>query len=174
MNRRFAGENLAAALAVGVPTAVAAHAVSHDDMDYMAQDFKNLNRDFEAMSPTAQKAYIAITAKNRLSGMDRQLVGMALAGEISAPKEIKTEGDLAVAQAAALRVKAPKVAAEVARLNQQELDLVVKEIDSGTTPQAVISSAQNEGAGVSPAPAVIGGGLGTAAALAALGRRAYG
>ena len=171
MNKRFAGQDLAMALGlVGAPTALAAHAISHDDMDYMAQDFKNLNRNFEAMSPTAQKAYVAITAENRLSGMDRQLVGMALAGEIGAPKQIKTEGDLAVAQAAALRVKAPEVAAEVARLNQQELDLVVKEIDFGTTPQAVMGAAQNEGAGVSPVPAAVGGSLGTAAALA-LGRR---
>ena len=47
MNKRFAGEDLAVALGlVGVPTAVAAHAVSHDDMDYLAQDFKNFNRDF--------------------------------------------------------------------------------------------------------------------------------
>lgn len=173
MNKRFAGEDLAVALGlVGVPTAVAAHAVSHDDMDYLAQDLKSLISNYEAMSPTAQKAFVAITAENNLSGLDKQMVGMALAGEINAPKEIKTEGDLAVAQAAALRVKAPEIAAEVARLNQQELDLVVKEIDLGTTPQAVEGALKYEGAGVSPAPAVIGGSLGAAAALAAMGRRA--
>ena len=173
MNKRFAGEDLAVALGlVGVPTAVAAHAVSHDDMDYMAQDFKNLNRDFDAMSPNAQKAYIAITAENKLSGLDRALVGAALRGEMEPPQTIKTDGDLAMAQAAALRQKAPEIAAEVERLNQQELDLIAKEIDFGTTPQAVIGAAQHEGAGVSPAPAIIGGSLGSAAALAAMGRRA--
>ena len=175
MNKRFAGEDLAMALGlVGAPTAVAAHALSHDDMDYMAQDFKNFDRDFRAMSPDAQRAYIAITANNKLSGLDRALVGAALTGEMGPPKEISTEGDRAMAQAAALRQKAPDVAAEVARLNQQELDLIVKEIDFGTTAQAVIGAAKNEGAGVSPVPAVVGGSLGTAAALAALGRRPSG
>ena len=173
MKNRFAGDDLAMALGlVGVPTALASDAIIHDDMDRMAQDLKNLISNYEAMSPTAKKAYVAITAENNLSGFDKQMVGMALAGEINAPREIKTEGDLAVAQAAALRVKAPEIAAEVARLNQQELDLVVKEIDFGTTPQAVEGALEYEGAGVSPAPAIIGGSLGTAAALAAVGRRA--
>lgn len=173
MNKRFAGEDLAVALGlVGVPTAVAAHAVSHDDMDYLAQDFKNFNRDFEAMSPNAQQAYLVITAENKLSGLDRALVGAALRGEMEPPKTIKTEGDLAMAQAAALRQKAPEIAAEVERVNQIELNLVAKEIDRGTTPQAVIIAAEHEGAGVSPAPAIIGGSLGSAAALAAMGRRA--
>ena len=76
------------------------------------------------------------------------------------PKTIKTEGDLAMAQAAALRQKAPEIAAEVERVNQIELNLVAKEIDRGTTPQAVIIAAEHEGAGVSPAPAIIGGSLG--------------
>ena len=173
MNKRFAGEDLAMALGlVGAPTAVGAHLVAHDDMDYLAQDFKNFNRDFEAMSPDAQQAYLAITAENMLSGLDRALVGAALRGEMGPPKVIETEGDLAMAQAAALRQKAPEIAAEVERLNQIELNLVAKEIDKGVTPQAVISAAQNEGAGVTPAPAIIGGSLGSAAALAAMGRRA--
>ena len=90
MNKRFAGEDLAVALGlVGVPTAVAAHAVSHDDMDYLAQDFKNFNRDFEAMSPNAQQAYLVITAENKLSGLDRALVGAALRGEMEPPKRLK-------------------------------------------------------------------------------------
>ena len=173
MNKRFAGEDLAVALGlVGVPTAVAANAVAHDDMDYLAQDFKNFNRDFDAMSPTAQKAYLVITAEAKLSGLDRAFIGAALRGEMGPPKQIETDADLAMAQAAALRQKAPEIAAEVERLNQQELNLVAKEIDKGVTPQAVISAAEYEGAGVSPAPAIIGGSLGSAAALAALGRRA--
>jgi len=174
MKKRFAGEEIAVALGlIGAPTAVAAHALSHDDMDYMAQDLKGLNRGFEAASDQAQAAFIAITANNKLSGLDRALVGAALRGEIGPPKGIATEGDRAVAQAAALRQQAPAVAAEVEQLNNIELKLVATEISQGTTPQAVTSAAE-QGAGVTPVPAVVGGSLSSAAALAALGRRPRG
>ena len=171
--KRFGGDALIAALLGGVPTAVATHALAHDDMDYLAEDLNNFNRGFDAMSSDAQNAYIEITANNKLSGLDRALVGAALRGEIGPPKGIGTEGDRAVAQAAALRQQAPAVAAEVEKLNNIELELVATEISQGTTPQAVTSAAE-QGAGVTPVPAVVGGSLGSAAALAALGRRPRG
>ena len=160
MSTRKAGEKMNAALysaGFGTMGALGVNAMAHDDMDYMAQDLKNLNLQFDAMSPDAQNSFIAITANNKLSGLDRAFVGAALRGEIDAPKGIKTEGDRAVAQAASLRQQAPEIAAEVDRLNTLELDLVAKEIDSGTTPQAVISALENEGAGVTPLPAIAGG-----------------
>lgn len=167
--KRAAGDALIATLFGGVPAAVAVNAFAHDDMDYMAEDLKNFNRGFDAMSSDAQNAYIEITAKNKLSGLDRALVGAALRGEIGPPKGIGTEGDRAVAQAAALRQQAPEIAAEVEQLNNIELELVATEIKKGTTPQAVIS-AEQQGAGVSVVPALVGGGLGTIA-LGALERR---
>lgn len=172
MNTRKAGDNLSSALysaGFGTMGAIAANAVAHDDMDYMADDLRHLNLGFDAMSSDAQDAYIEITAKNKLSGLDRALVSAALRGEIGPPKGIGTEGDRAVAQAAALRQQAPEIAAEVEQLNKIELELIAKEIDSGTTPQAVTGALEHEGAGVTPLPAVAGG---TAAGLAyALGAR---
>ena len=154
----------------GIAGAVAGDAIAHDDMDYMAQDFKDLQKGFAAMSPEAQRAYITITADNQLSGLDRALVSAALEGQIGPPKAIETEADRAIAQAVQLRAKAPGVAAEVLRLNQQELELVAKEIDFGTTPQAVMGAAQYEGAGVSPVPSLLGGGLAAAATALAMRR----
>ena len=170
MNTRKAGENLSQALysaGFGTMGAIAADAVAHDDMDYMAQDLKELKAGFQTMSPEAQNAFLSITTDSNLSGLDRALVGAALAGNpIVVPKEIATAGDLAITQAIALQQKAPEVAAEVARLNQQEIDLIAKEIDFGTTTQAVVSAVENEGAGVSPLPAVAGGSaVGLAGAL---------
>lgn len=178
MNTRKAGDilstafydNLSTALyAAGFGTvgAVAADARAHDDMDYMAQDLMEMRAGFQTMSPKAQNAFVAITSDSDLSGLDRALVGAALNGEIGPPKKIATAGDRAITQAVALRQQAPGVAAEVARFNQQEIDLIAKEIDLGTTPQAV-SSAVEYGAGVSPLPAVAGGSaVGLAGALLA-------
>ena len=175
MNTRKAGENLSQALyAAGFGTmgAIAADAVAHDDRDYMAQDLKELKAGFQTMSPEAQNAFLSITTDSNLSGLDRALVGAALTGEIGPPKEIATAGDRAITQAVALRQQAPEVAAEVARLNQQEIDLIAKEIDFGTTPQAVSGAVEYENAGVTPLPAVAGGtAVGLAGALAA--RRRY-
>jgi hypothetical protein len=175
MTIRKAGDNLSSALysaGFGTMGAIAANAVAHDDMDYMADDLRHLNLGFDAMSSDAQDAYIEITAKNKLSGLDRALVSAALRGEIGPPKGIGTEGDRAVAQAAALRQQAPEIAAEVEQLNKIELELIAKEIDFGTTPQAVMGALEYEGAGVTPHPAVAGGfAAGLAGALAA--RRRY-
>lgn len=175
MNTRKAGDNLSSALysaGFGTMGAIAADAVAHDDMDHMAQDLKELRAGFQTMSPEAQNAFLSITTDSYLSGLDRALVGAALTGEIGPPKEIATAGDRAITRAVALRQQAPEVAAEVARLNQQEIDLIAKEIDFGTTPQAVSGAVQYEGAGVTPLPAVAGGtAVGLAGALAA--RRRY-
>jgi len=160
--KRFGGDALIAALLGGVPAAVATHALAHDDMDYLAEDLNNFNRGFDAMSSDAQNAYLQITANNKLSGLDRALVGAALRGEIGPPKGIGTEGDRAVTQAAALRQQAPEIAAEVEQLNQVELQLIAREINQGTTPQAVIT-AEQQGAGVTPVPALVGGTLGSIA-----------
>lgn len=171
MITRKAGDNLTQALAAagfGTMGAIAADAVAHDDMDYMAQDLRELKAGFQTMSPEAQNAFLSITTDSNLSGLDRVLVGAALQGEIGPPKEIATAGDRAVTQAVALREQAPEVAAEVARLNQQEVDLLAQEIDAGTTPQAVLSAVQHEDAGVTPLPAVAGGTLAGIAGASAL------
>lgn len=162
---RFAGGTLAAAILGGVPTAIGSQGLLHDDMDYLAQTYKEYEKGFASMSPEAQDAYITITANNKLSGLDRALVGEALEGQVEAPEVIKTEGARAIAQAVQLRQQLPEVAAEVSQLNQQELDLIVQEIRHNTTPQDVMR-AEEQGAGVTPIPALVGGSLGTAAWMA--------
>ena len=79
-------------------------------MDYLAQAYKEYDKGFASMSPEAEDAYITITANNKLSELDRALVGEALEGQIEAPEVIKTEGARAIAQAVQLRQQLLEVA----------------------------------------------------------------
>ena len=99
----------------GIAGAVAGDAIAHDDMDYMAQDFKDLQTGFAAMSPEAQRAYITITADNRRSGLDRALVSAALEGQMILLKLLKRK-PIELCSSCTTRAKAPGVAAEVLRL----------------------------------------------------------
>ena len=60
MNTRKAGENLSQALysaGFGTMGAIAADAVAHDDMDYMAQDLKELKAGFQNNEPRGSKRF---------------------------------------------------------------------------------------------------------------------
>ena len=122
-----------------MPTAVAANAVAHDDMDYLAQDFKNFNRDFEAMSPMLKRPPV-ITAE-QASG---KTGWCSTKGEMGPPKRLK-QRDL---QWRKRRSPATGNCCGSRASNQIELNLVAKEIDRGTTPQAGYA-VEHEGAGAS-------------------------
>ena len=174
--QRFAGDRARQAglsALLGSSGGFLAHGLAHDDMDYLVEDVKVLNEAFQNMSPEAQSVYAEITGG--ISGLDRAFVNMALDGELdpenyTAPP--KTQGDVAVQKAMALRAKAPSVAQEVRQLNAVELDLIAKEIDKGITPQEVMQ-AHADGEGVSPIPALIGGSTGAGLGIYAMrpGRR---
>jgi hypothetical protein len=161
-HQRFAGDKakqLGVASLLAASGGLLAHGLAHDDMDFLVHDFKVLNQRFQNMSPEAQSVYVEITGRPGMSGLDRAFVNMALDGELDPEKytaPAKTEGDVAVQMAMALRAKAPSVAEEVRQLNEIELDLIAKEIDKGTNPQEVME-ASAVGAGVSPIPAFLGG-----------------
>ena len=177
-HQRFAGDRakqLGVGFLLGAPGGLLAHGLVHDDMDYLVQDFKALNQRFQNMSPEAQSVYVEITDRPGMSGLDRTFVNMALDGELDPEKytaPAKTEGDVAVQMAMALRAKAPGVAQEVRQLNEIELNLIAKEIDKGTNPQEVMQ-ASAAGEGVSFVPAFLGGATATAIGMNAMrpGRR---
>ena len=180
--QRFAGDRIdpiSLKDRIGVPAiiagggAIAGHGLTHDDMDYVVEEYKDFDRAFRSLQPEAQKAYVAITSRPKMSPLDRIMVNMAFDGEIEKPlPNPKSEGDIAINMALQLKSQNPELAQVVRDLNQIEIDLIAKEIGEGTNPREVIQAAE-DGAGVSGIPALIGTGVGAGAGMYAMrpGRR---
>lgn len=172
---RLAGELLLTALAAG-GSAAGANAIAHDEMDGLAQMAKNFTGRLEASDPRIQQSYMHVAGQGEMSNMDRLVVtsilrgsmdkriaqqGLPEGGEIKADTKAGVE---AIATAYLIRAQNPQLAEQLGSLTKQELELFSKERLSGVSSAQVMAAAE-QGAGITPVPALIGGGLGGGAAL---------
>lgn len=172
MNNRMAGTALASLLGGGA-AAIGADAAVHDEMDRTAQAYKDWAGNLKGSPEVVQQAYVAIFGRGEMSAMDRQLATGILNGSIP-PSAGPVKGDNkagteAIELAQVVRVQAPELGGAVGQLAQQELGLFAREAQMGVSSGDVMQAAE-QGAGVSPVPALLAGlaGGGTGAGLAAL------
>lgn len=182
--QRMAGSLLGALLA-GSGGAVAADLFAHDDLDRAAQDYKGFVDKAQGMPSQVQQIYSLLTGGGEMSSTDRAaIIGvldgaadkvMAQLGGVPSVKQIQadtTAGQKAIHAAMQVRAQDPALAGQVNELVRGDLELIAKEQEKGMNPAQVMQAAQ-QGAGVSPLPAILGGLLGGAAGAGgvALGRR---
>lgn len=178
MSKRMAGELLTYGL-LGAGGAVGADAVAHGDMDRLASQYQGFMGQYERAPGLVQQAYAQVFGQGGMSQMDRIIATAVLSGAIppaqgSGPvKADSAAGGKAIKLAGELRQQEPELSKAVAALADQEVKLFAKEALMGVSPGDVMSAAE-QGAGVSPIPAVLGGlgaGGGTALLVEGLRRR---
>ena len=175
---RFAGE-LALIGAAGTGAAYAADSLAHDQMDRLSQEYQdNVKRPIESSNQAFQDVFDGLRSQ-----VDSGVEQVALIRTLSAGSESIPPDEMEMLQqspksmrlvemAQKVRDVNPVAAIAMGRIALQETQLILKEKEAGVTPQEVVEATE-QGAGVSPIPAVLAGagaGGGTAA-LAALMRR---
>jgi hypothetical protein len=170
---RMAGQLIQRALGAGLlgaGGAVAADALMHDDLDRLAQGARDFNVAVYGAPPEAQEAYMAMFGQAPVSNMDRLIVTNLLKGNGTGPVDggpIQADspaGAKAIEMALEVRQANPALAATLAALSGQEIELLARSAAAGVDPAQTIE-AVNQGAGVSPLPAILGGaGLGAVGA----------
>lgn len=177
MKTRMAGE-LALIGAMGGAGALAADAAAHSSMDRAAEDYKGFKELFEAAPPAVKSAYTQVFGQAPMSNMDRIVAGGILDGSIapgsgSGPVQADSPGGMAaIEMAEQIRQQAPELGQALGALVQREMSIFAKEAimrsqGEDVSSQDVVAAAQ-QGAGVSPIPAVLGGvGVGGGVALLA-------
>lgn len=170
MNRRMAGQ-LAAILSLGGGAAIAADALAHDEMDELAQGYKDFSRRFDQSPDLVQTAYSEVFGAGPMSNMDRMIATGILNGTIPPSQgdgPIKSDspaGGKAIKLAEQIRQKEPELSRVLADLARQEIVLFGKEALHGVSSADVVSAAE-QGAGHSMIPALVAGaGVGGAVAL---------
>jgi hypothetical protein len=180
---RMAGE-LALIGVMGGAGAMNADAAAHSPMDRVAQDYKGFKEAFDSAPPAVQSAYAQLFGAAPMSNMDRLVAGGILDGSIApgtgeGPVQADTEdGAVAIEMAEQIRRQAPELGQALGALVGQEMSLFAKEAimrsqGQDVSSQDVVAAAQ-QGAGVSPVPALLGGlgvGGGTALLTSVLNKR---
>lgn len=167
--RRMAGQVLAAG-GLGSIGALGADALAHDEMDRTAQDYKGFIGGMRGADELTQRAYAGVFAQGQMSLKDRIMAMGILSGELppGAADEAKKTADTPAGKkgidlAGQIMMNRPELGPPIAELADREIRLFVREQKAGVTPSDVMTAAE-QGAGVSPIPAVLGG-----AALGAAG-----
>lgn len=158
------------ALLGGGSSAVIADSLAHDDMDRLAQDYRNWAGKFQAMPEGVQSNYKEIFGSGPMTNMDRTIAAMILTGKAEPADPGQAAADTkaglkAIQLASMLRRQTPAMGEVVGALASEENQLFFKESAKGYSSQDVAQAAQ-EGAGVNagvPAFAAVAGGLGGAA-----------
>jgi hypothetical protein len=156
-------------LGLGLVGAGAANMLAHDAEDYAADDLRGLRGDLEALPPELQQAVMQTVGAT--SGTPRKLVMAALSGaspdEIialapEAPKEFKQ----LIKRTAELAAGAPQAAAVINQMGARMEAFEGEAAEAGRQPRDIATAVNENTAGHSPLPAILGGaGLGTGAAL---------
>lgn len=172
---RMAGE-LALVGVMGGAGALAADAAAHSPMDRAAEDYKGFKELFDAAPPVVKSTYTQVFGQAPMSNMDRIVAGGILSGSIapspgSGPVQADSPGGVAaIEMAEQIRQQAPELGQALGALVQREMSVFAKEAimrsqGEDVRSQDVVAAAQ-QGAGVSPIPAVLGGvGVGGGVAL---------
>jgi len=172
---RMAGQRLAqvaVAPVAGLGGAYLADHLAHSPMDRLAQEYQdNVKGPVEQGNQAFQNVFNALRSEVQ-SGVEQEaLIRTLSAGAESIPGEVmevlsQSPRSLSLVRAAQqVRDQSPAAAIAMARISLQETQLLMKEREAGVMPQEVVQ-AREEGAGVSPVPAILGGAVaGTAAAF---------
>jgi len=177
---RMAGTALAVG-GLGAGGAIAADALAHDPMDRIAQQYKDFRGAYQGADELAQKVYVGVFGQGETSLKDRIMAAGILSGELppGAAEEAKKMADTPAGKkgidlAAKVMMNRPELGPPAAKLAEREISLTAQTKTSGLTSEQVTQAA-DQGAGVSPLPAMLGGaGVGSGAAIVAslLNRRA--
>jgi hypothetical protein len=174
---RYAGDIALTGL-MGAGGAMLADGLAHSPMDRMAQDAKDLNSTLSAAPPEVGQAYVNVFGRGPMSSMDRIVATGILNGSVPPAQgggQVQADspaGAEAIELAAMIREARPELSNALAAIAAQENSLFAKEALAGVSPAEVMGAVE-QGAGVSPVPALLGGAAigGGTAALAALARR---
>lgn len=183
MSLRMAGQVLGIG-AAGAGGAFAADALAHDPMDRLAQELKDeVLTPFKRGNEAFQQIYANLIGTPKTLLEQAALVQTLGAGIDSLERVLdadqvtkvkSSEQAMRLLQAAqSLHERNPEAAIAMANMGSNELELIFKEREMGLKPSDVMDAVE-QGAGVSPLPAVAGGlgaGGGVAALAALMGRR---
>lgn len=183
MSMRMAGKALGIG-AAGLGGAIAADALAHEPIDRLAQELKGKvygpyeqgNEQFQMLyanllgSPKTllEQAAVVQTLGGGIASLDRVLDPDQVAEVKGSERGMKL-----VQLAQKVHEDNPGAALAMASIGSDELELIFKERELGLTPKDVVEAVE-QGAGVSPLPAALGGlgaGGGVAALAALTGRR---
>lgn len=177
---RMAGSVLAVG-ALGAGGAAAADALAHDPTDRAAQQYKDFAGAYQGSDELTQKVFAGVFGQGETSLKDRIIAVGILTGELppGAAEQGKKMADTpagkkGIALAAEVMMHRPELGPPVAKLAEREIRMTVQAKKNGLTSDQVAQAA-DQGAGVSPLPAILGGaGVGSGAAIVAslLNRRA--
>ena len=169
--RRMAGSILGVG-ALGSAGALVADATAHDETDRAAQSYKNWAGSLQGADEIIQQVYVGVFGQGEMSMADRAVAMRILSGEL--PPTAATDamamadtpaGKKGIKLAGQLMVSQPELGPPAADLAKGELGLFEMERKLGVTPRDVMAAA-DQGAGVSPVPAILGGlGVGGGAAI---------
>lgn len=174
---RMAGQRLLFGGLLGGAGALGADAIAHDDMDRVAQDYKEYAEAYGRAPDIVKQAYVEVFGGGGMSNMDRLVAKGILGGSIP---PVKGEGPLkvdskaggkAIELASKIRETNPTLSEALAAVANQEFKLFVKEAlmrESGQDVQSAdVVAAAERGAGVSVIPPILGGlALGSLGAVA--------
>lgn len=174
---RMAGQRLVLGGVLGATGAFGADAIAHDEMDRVAQDYKDFAGLYGRAPETVRQAYAEVFGKGEMSNMDRLVATGILSGSIPAakgdgPLKVDTKaGGKAIELAGKIREANPELSEALAAVAKQEMGLFVKEAlmrERGMdASSADVVAAAEQGAGVSAIPPILGGlALGSLGAVA--------
>lgn len=180
---RMAGQLIQRALGAGLlgtGGAVAADALMHDDLDRLAQSARDLQMAFAGTPPEVQQVYMDMFGQGEVSSRDRLMATSILLEGADTPwatgvpiQADSPAGAKAIETALQLRQSNPTLANTLAAMVSRESDLLARGMSAGVEPTQVLD-AVNQGAGVSPLPAMAGGiGLGALGAALPSARNAF-
>lgn len=164
---RLAGQRLIFGGALGTAGAFGADAVAHDEMDRVAQDYKEFAELYGRTPEIVRQAYAEVFGGSGMSNMDRLVATGILGGSIPPAKgegPLKVDnkaGGKAIELAGKIREANPALGDALAAVANQEFKLFAKEalmrergMDVGS---ADVVAAAEQGAGVSAIPPILGG-----------------
>lgn len=146
--------------------------MSHDGMDRAAQGYQDFVGDYGQADEATQQIYAGVFSQGEMSLKDRILATGILSGALppTAVAEAQERADSpagkkGIALAAEVMMQNPALGMAAAQLAEQEIALFAKERQMGVSAADVVAASE-QGAGVSPLPAVLGGaGVGSGVAI---------
>lgn len=164
---RFAGSRLLAAGGMGAGGAVLADALTHDSTDRAVDTFQGFVGAYDNADDPFKKVFSAVFLQDGMTPQDRTIAAQVLAGNRTPEVAgLSPAGMQAVEIAYQVQAAAPDLAIRAAALAAQGDQMRQEMGRAGLESSAQAQAAIDQGAGVSPWPAVAGGlafgGLGAA------------
>lgn len=164
---RFAGSRLLAAGGMGTAGAVLADTLAHDSTDRAVDTFQGFVGAYDNAEDPFKKVFSAVFLQDGMTPQDRTIAAQVLAGNRTPEVAgLSPAGMQAVEIASQVRAAAPDIAIRAAALAAQGDQMREQMQRAGLESSDQAQAAIEQGAGVTPWPAVAGGlafgGLGAA------------